>query len=447
MSGFLWFDEHPLSNTNWVDTFTIPKWDPYFGPLTGVTIYLYGLVQGSMAYESLDPTDGIVVVTLRAFITVDGFSGRRNIIVVPAVTRTEFATAVDGSIDFNGGAGSTFDDVRGNATNVTLIADSASLEQFVGIGELNLRVIANAASTASGTGNIITSFRTRAYASISVVYECNGAAILTTSAIPITVTLPTPLANPAIPACFPTLSPIVSILSHGAIAAFGPTQRPCPTSLPIPITAAAGSSLTTTFASTNPYTTLPTTLPTKVPCTAWCFFAPLLSPVPSAFTVPPRIYPTAFNVAAISAYFSAASYSAATRSYPSQSSLLASSQLPTESPDPSPRTYHPLAGRNSSSPSKPSASFHAIIAASATIAPSTCLHPFPGTSLPSSASAVTATIACSASHLFPVPSSHTSHPSVPATALPPTAKFPTTAATILLAAATIPFAAVAPTPA
>ncbi|MDW5417292.1 choice-of-anchor E domain-containing protein [Iodobacter sp. CM08] len=161
---------HDLSSTNWNDVFSLQRFDANLGTLTGVNVDLYGTVKGSAKYESLDASASNVQIDLGAIIKLATVSGKNLLTINPLVSNAYSASAYDGITDFGGTSGKTLTGLSANAADSEVLNSASWLSLFTGPGMINLKLAAQAASSASGPGNLTTQFATNAAANYKITY-------------------------------------------------------------------------------------------------------------------------------------------------------------------------------------------------------------------------------------------------------------------------------------
>jgi len=151
---------------------TVPQFDEMGGlrMLTKVTIEWNAGVAGNARVESLDVAPSTITATLAASITIDGPSGFSEN-PMPSDNRNFPASAFDGTIDFGGASGVTFDEIEAGAMGMRMFTAPGDLFPFIGVGTVDFPATATATSTASGPGNVVQQFMTDASAGIAITYE------------------------------------------------------------------------------------------------------------------------------------------------------------------------------------------------------------------------------------------------------------------------------------
>ena len=165
----------PLSTTNWNQTITIPKFNLDAPCLESVCFELNGHVEGLAKFESLDAAPATVGMNLQATITLQRPDNTPLVTVIPLAQTSDAVTAFDGTIDFLGTSGRTYDDLSGDANESGCTVDPADLLLFTGTGNILLPVEALGTSNGSGAGNLILQFNTSASVEVIVkyTYDCS----------------------------------------------------------------------------------------------------------------------------------------------------------------------------------------------------------------------------------------------------------------------------------
>jgi hypothetical protein len=166
--------EQVLKTTNWEESISIADFDTSLGTLTGVTFAMSGQIEGDAKVESLDAAPATITVNLDGQIDLFDLAGNLLQVNLPSTSDTFSASAFDGTIDFAGTSGSELDTLMASAmsgpTDLNDIVTVLTLADFTD-GVMNVyNVAAMAQSSATGAGNIITQFGTRAAALVTVTY-------------------------------------------------------------------------------------------------------------------------------------------------------------------------------------------------------------------------------------------------------------------------------------
>ena len=117
------------------------------------------------------------VSVLAATLTLSSINGS-IVTTLPTASFSDNLSIFDGSIDFGGTSGTTHSGISASSSNSATLTSAPNLTLFSGSAgdTINLSLSAFGASTASGAGNLITSFTTQAAgtASINYTYEASG---------------------------------------------------------------------------------------------------------------------------------------------------------------------------------------------------------------------------------------------------------------------------------
>eukprot|EP00899_Mesostigma_viride_P013246 jgi/Mesvir1/21922/Mv01978-RA.1 len=162
--------------TDWLLTLAVDKFDRACGTLNSVSVNFTGVVTGIAGFESQELGITIdITLNLQARINMSYNSAPlfdvtpRDSVLVPARNITPF----DGTIDFAGGSGKTYNDMEGRASQSKTWNAPAEVQTFVaseGSARAYFPTNAVALSRAEGGGNLVQLFNTFAQASITVLY-------------------------------------------------------------------------------------------------------------------------------------------------------------------------------------------------------------------------------------------------------------------------------------
>ena len=174
----------PLQSTNWQNNLSFPKFDPALGILVGVQVSLGAQVEVAAIFESLDAQPAVINLTLSGVVDVFRPGPLTSPIVSanPTFMRTESVTAYDGITDYRGTSGRSFPAQLFTQASSMNLGTMSDLTLFTGPsgnpGSITLPVTAAGASIATGAGNLISAFATRAGGDIQVCYlyypDCNN---------------------------------------------------------------------------------------------------------------------------------------------------------------------------------------------------------------------------------------------------------------------------------
>ena len=158
--------------TNWIDSFTLTKFDGSLGTLNSITFTLQGTVLGDAKFESLDTSPTTVTMNLSSILTLQRPDLSTLVQVIPLCSTTDNAGPFDTVIDFVGESGKTYIGLSNTAINdFTSPPPASDLALFTGSGNIILPITATGHSTGSGSGNLLTQFSSNASALGTIVYN------------------------------------------------------------------------------------------------------------------------------------------------------------------------------------------------------------------------------------------------------------------------------------
>ena len=159
--------------TNWNDVLGLGMFDTNLGTLTSIRFDLTGLVRGTGSAENLDAGASDVTLTLASTLTLYRPDASTLVVSNPLFNRQLALGAFDGAIDFAGASGGSTGPRTSTAQNdfTSSSASDFALFSAAGGGLINLGLGAVGASTASGSGNLVTQFQTEAAGHVRVTYE------------------------------------------------------------------------------------------------------------------------------------------------------------------------------------------------------------------------------------------------------------------------------------
>lgn len=163
-------DSVALQLTNFSDTASVAQFDPTLGTLNSVMVTLEGVVNGSARGENIGPSPVQIGLNLSA--TVSAALGATTLVtVIPTANQVFNASAFDGTLDFGGTSGATYDPLSGSETDSVTLTDAGDLAAFLGNGTIDFTVAATGSSFATGGGNVVTAFNTNAGGTVTVKYD------------------------------------------------------------------------------------------------------------------------------------------------------------------------------------------------------------------------------------------------------------------------------------
>ena len=166
----------PLQPTNWYTTLDFPKFDPVNGALTGVTVEVRDNLVHKIEYENTSTSSGS---TFRdsVYVTVDVMrpASMSLVTAISKLYKTATVGVFDGTIDYSGTSGVTFDNLVDNTTWSSTTAAPADLALFTGTGNISLpcQAVTYFLFGYSG-GNANYRLTTQAAADVTVTYAYTG---------------------------------------------------------------------------------------------------------------------------------------------------------------------------------------------------------------------------------------------------------------------------------
>jgi uncharacterized repeat protein (TIGR01451 family) len=164
----------PTQTTNWMNSMTVPQFDPALGMLTSVKINNAATITGTIRVENTSTTStDVISATVGGNVTVSAPA-------VPTLTSTilqphpdsPFNAAIfDNNLDFGGTSGKSFSPATASGNSMTTLVNAADLNLYTGAGNVTINASAVGTSSASGGGNLVASIMTTASAVVTVTYE------------------------------------------------------------------------------------------------------------------------------------------------------------------------------------------------------------------------------------------------------------------------------------
>lgn len=158
-----------VQKTNFNKFVTLLKFDPKLGELQKVFVQLGSEVQGSIQLENLDAEPADVTANLSAEVSLLKPDKSILLTTLPTASIAKSFAADDGTQDFSGLSGATYNNLSNSKTASTSFTSDFGL--FIGSDTLTLPVTAVAKSSGTGAGNLAQIFQTLAGAKVEVVYE------------------------------------------------------------------------------------------------------------------------------------------------------------------------------------------------------------------------------------------------------------------------------------
>ena len=166
-------NDKALTKTNWTDTLSFGKFDTSLGTLTSIRFDLSGLVEGNGRAESEDSEATTVTLTLASLLGLKRPDGSTLVVTNPVFSQVFSFAPSDDVLDFAGQSGGSTGTVRAGASDFFISTSASDFALFSGVGGgmINLGVNAIGTSNATGSGNLVSGFRTAAAANVKVSYD------------------------------------------------------------------------------------------------------------------------------------------------------------------------------------------------------------------------------------------------------------------------------------
>lgn len=161
-------DTIPVQVTNWADELTIPAFQSHWGLLTSITMTFDTPISGTVSFENTGNDAAVITSTHAVSINVKMLNGSL-LDALPSAIRVETVPPFDGTRDFKGASGDTFD-LNTSVSLTQLYTTTAELERFYGTGELRFPITATGVSYVQGPGNIDAVLRAQAAGTIFTIY-------------------------------------------------------------------------------------------------------------------------------------------------------------------------------------------------------------------------------------------------------------------------------------
>lgn len=161
----------PMELTNFQRTATLPKFDPALGQLQSVEIHVVARATGASRIESLDAAPSVVNTRFSVDLTVAQADSTVVMFMVPIADFQDSLTAYDGVLDYDGTSGITRDNIEAMDERHSIVDPTPeNLALFTGTDGTDFIADASGSSMASGAGNLLTRFDTRAGIEIEICY-------------------------------------------------------------------------------------------------------------------------------------------------------------------------------------------------------------------------------------------------------------------------------------
>jgi protocatechuate 3,4-dioxygenase beta subunit len=159
------------SSTNWSRSVSVPQFDPEVGTLTSVDITSAATFNSQIQVESKDAAPSTITATVSGVLTLTGPGVASLVTNSTGNSQTFSASAFDGVVDFGGTSGHDFGVQTANGSNTLTLTSASDLAAYIGTGTVSFTDQAQATSSASGAGNLVTNIVSTAGAGVTVVYH------------------------------------------------------------------------------------------------------------------------------------------------------------------------------------------------------------------------------------------------------------------------------------
>lgn len=162
-----------FNKLSWTRGMEIPKFDQSLGKLESVNIQFQGAIRGDIYVESKSGLPATVTTFLKGTLVLRRPDQTDITKTEPEVKKVNDFPAYDRALDYSGFSGATYLRQYSEQSSSFSTTDPADLELFTATvpnETIALSVEATGQSSASGSGNLSTKFRTEASAEIAVTY-------------------------------------------------------------------------------------------------------------------------------------------------------------------------------------------------------------------------------------------------------------------------------------
>jgi len=159
------------TSSNTVKHCTLPQFDAALGTLTKVDVTVTADTDTQQKVENKDETPHTMGSTVTVELDVQRTDGTSiTMVSIPTSNESFAASAFDGTLDYDGTSGKTFDVQTGNESKTLSFNTESDLALYKGNGTYDFPVFAKALWNCSGSGNAACEVDTYAAAEIAVTY-------------------------------------------------------------------------------------------------------------------------------------------------------------------------------------------------------------------------------------------------------------------------------------
>ena len=163
----------PLDRMSWTQDIVLPQFNAALGTLNSINLILNGFIVGSIKFENTSTSSpNTPTLTINSLLTLKHPGGSTLLQANPIITHTETVSIYDGTLDYGGASGRTYNSLNASdEVSLTILPTSSDFSMFMGTGGLLFPVSSSGTSRVSGGGNLAAMFLCDAGASGTVVYN------------------------------------------------------------------------------------------------------------------------------------------------------------------------------------------------------------------------------------------------------------------------------------
>ena len=158
--------------TDWTHTLNANQFNTLGGTLVlnQIDVAFQAQTLGDAKFEHLDPTSGATITMNLATVMTASYLNGIVLSLTPTASTTDTVGAFDGVIDFGGTSGKTYTGLTATTSTSATYTTGAEMGVFTGPGTVAFNLAANGASTAGGSGNLVTQFADTARSTVTITY-------------------------------------------------------------------------------------------------------------------------------------------------------------------------------------------------------------------------------------------------------------------------------------
>jgi len=167
-------DTFELAPTDITDALlSVQKFDGSLGTLQNVTVGFDGQIIGNARVESEDAEPQTLTFNLSGILKLVEYTDTIDNLFEETVSTSDSfdATAYDGTLDFGGTSGKTFEGLTATFNGENVFVDQTALDFFTGADNVDFLFSTSTTSRVTGAANITSSISTKAGATVTVTYK------------------------------------------------------------------------------------------------------------------------------------------------------------------------------------------------------------------------------------------------------------------------------------